>query len=72
MSIANAVLLIKKKMIDEVFKEMIVGKRYVIVFPLKIIFQTLTNLSFVHLFGFMTFSCFYESHILSRKANPHL
>lgn len=61
MILANAVLFIKE-MADKVFEEMLVGRRYVIVFPLKLIFHTLANLSFVHLFGSMTFPCFYESH----------
>ena len=43
---------------------MIVGKKYVIVFPLKIIFQTLANLSFVHLFHLMTFIVFMKAIVI--------
>lgn len=71
MIIANTVLLIKE-MIDKLFKEMMVGMEYIIVFPLKIIFQNTANLSFADVFGFMIFTCFPESYIIIQEANSHL
>lgn len=61
MILVNVVLFIKE-MVDKVFEEMLVGRRYVIVFFLKFIFYILVNLLFVYLFGFMIFFCFYESY----------
>lgn len=45
-------------------EKMIVGKKSIIVFPLKIIFQTLANLSFGHLFRLMAFIVFMKAIII--------